>query len=122
MMTTFSIGTRKIIRRDASCKFAWIEIAVCPVCGFTGGQMKLSRQIFIAAFFFVNAQMICHAQSGATNLWTLHLANYDCDSSPALAQDGTIYQATFDGKLLAVTPQGEIKWVFTTGAEIFGRR
>src|SRR5277367_718403 len=81
--------------------------------------MKLSRQIWLV-FCVLNlaAQLICRAQSAATNLWMLKLANYDNDSSPALALDGTIYQATFDGKLVALTPQGEIKWTFKTPLEI----
>jgi outer membrane protein assembly factor BamB len=81
--------------------------------------MKLSRKIllFICAFN-LSAQSICHAQPAATNLWQLLLANYGCDSSPAIAPDGTIYQATFDGKLVAITPQGEIKWTFKTPLEI----
>src|ERR1700722_10874994 len=81
--------------------------------------MKLSRQTrLVICVFNLTAQLVCRAQSAATNLWMLKLANYDSDSSPALALDGTIYQATFDGKLVAVTPQGEIKWAFKTPLEI----
>ena len=53
----------------------------------------------------------------ATNLWVLKLSDHVCSSSPALAPDGTIYQATFDGTLLAVYPQGKLRWTFNTGAE-----
>ena len=81
--------------------------------------MKLARQIWLVLCIFnLSAQMLCCAQSAATNLWVLQLANYVCDSSPALAPDGTIYQAAFDGKLVAVTPQGEIKWTFKSSLEI----
>ena len=79
--------------------------------------MKLHRRIFAAVIFSLAVQFICSAQP-ATNLWKLHLSFYDCDSSAALAPDGTIYQGTFDGKLVAVTPQGEIKWTFKAGREI----
>ena len=80
--------------------------------------MNLSSQkICTALIFLFSAQFISSAQP-ATNLWTLELSIYDCDSSPALAPDGTIYQTTFDGKLFAVTPQGEIKWTFKTAREI----
>ena len=81
--------------------------------------MKLLRQIWLVICIFnLSTQLACHAQAAGTNLWKLQLANYDCDSSPALALDGTIYQATFDGKLEAITPQGEIKWTFKTPLEI----
>jgi outer membrane protein assembly factor BamB len=81
--------------------------------------MNLSRQIkFAFCAFYLGAGLICRAQSAATNLWMLPLSFYEGESSPAIATDGTIYQATFDGKLAAVTPQGEIKWTFKAGREI----
>jgi hypothetical protein len=40
------------------------------------------------------------------------------DSSPALAEDGTIYVGTFKGRLLAVDPDGRKKWEYSTGHEI----
>ncbi len=56
----------------------------------------------------------------ATNLWSVKWGvNEDgasC-SSPALAPDGTIYQATYDGLLLAISPQGGILWKFNIGRE-----
>jgi len=81
--------------------------------------MKLSWQIrFVICIVNLIAGLACHAQPAATNFWKLQLANYDSDSSPALAPDGTIYQATFDGRLAAVTPQGKTKWTFKTPLEI----
>jgi outer membrane protein assembly factor BamB len=81
-------------------------------------QMKLPlRTAFAICLFCVCAGTPCRAQT-VTNLWRLELANYDSDSSPALAPDGTIYQATFNGKLVAITPQGKIKWTFKTPLEI----
>jgi outer membrane protein assembly factor BamB len=56
----------------------------------------------------------------ATRLWEVKLGiNEDGPScsSPALAPDGTLYQATYAGQLLAVSPQGEIRWKFDTGTE-----
>ena len=53
----------------------------------------------------------------ATNLWTLPLGHLACNSSPALAPDGTIYQGTFDGLLLAISPTGKTRWKFSTGTE-----
>jgi outer membrane protein assembly factor BamB len=72
----------------------------------------------VACSFCLSAQLICHAQSAPTNLWTLRLPSYNADASPAVAPDGTIYQATFTGYLLAVTPQGKVKWTFRINSEI----
>jgi outer membrane protein assembly factor BamB len=54
----------------------------------------------------------------ATNLWSVKLGQIGSQSSPALAADGTIYQATFDGRLLAVSPAGKIRWQFATGTTV----
>jgi outer membrane protein assembly factor BamB len=48
----------------------------------------------------------------------LKLCNRMCLSSPALAADGTIYEATFDGTLLAISPEGQVLWTFDTGDDI----
>lgn len=57
-----------------------------------------------------------------TTLWTFTLPFVlpygDSESSPALAPDGTIYQGTFRGWLLAFTPDGKLKWQFKAGLEI----
>ena len=73
---------------------------------------------YVAGLFCLGAQLICHAQSEPTNLWALRLPLYNADASPAIAPDGTIYQATFEGYLLAVTPRGNIKWTFRINSEI----
>ena len=81
--------------------------------------MKLSRPFgLIICAFCLAAPVAGHAQPAATNLWQLQVSHFDGESSPAIARDGTIYQATFDGKLLAITPAGEIKWTFKMGYEI----
>lgn len=77
---------------------------------------------------YLGAQLTCSAQSKDTNqptittLWKLKLLDQRdysyAQSSPALAPDGTIYQATFSGKLMAVNPHGELKWFFQAGLEI----
>ena len=54
----------------------------------------------------------------ATNLWVFKLPTFAHGSAPTLAPDGTIYQATFNGTLLALTPEGDLKWQFKTGREI----
>ena len=56
----------------------------------------------------------------ATNLWGLKVGITEdgptC-SSPAIAPDGTLYQANYEGQLWAVTPQGQVRWKFDTGTE-----
>lgn len=60
-----------------------------------------------------------HAQdAGATNLWHISLLDNGTESSPALAPDGTVYEGTFRGWLLAVAPDGKLKWKFKAGREI----
>jgi outer membrane protein assembly factor BamB len=59
----------------------------------------------------------CFAQT-TTNLWSFHLAEYECTSSPAVAPDGTIYVGDFTGDLFALTPEGKLKWRFPAGLEI----
>lgn len=56
--------------------------------------------------------------AGVTNLWTFRLPDRCTESSPALAPDGTIYEGTFHGWLLAFTPEGKLKWRFKTVVEI----
>lgn len=51
-------------------------------------------------------------------LWRFWLPGGGAESSAALAPDGTIYQGTFRGWLIALTPQGEVKWQFKAGREI----
>ena len=73
---------------------------------------------FVVGIFCLGIPFVARAQPAATNLWALQVSHYDGDSSPAIAMDGTIYQATFDGKLVAITPAGQIKWTFKAGREI----
>jgi outer membrane protein assembly factor BamB len=80
--------------------------------------MRLSYPVRAALWgFCMSASMVCCAQP-ATNLWQFYLQNYVADSTPAVAPDGTIYQATFLGNLFAVTPAGRQKWAFKTDSEI----
>ena len=74
----------------------------------------------IAALLCMSTPLVCRAQSAATNLWRLQLPYKDryADSSPAIGADGTIYQATWRGNLLAVTPQGRLQWTFSINSEI----
>ena len=53
-----------------------------------------------------------------TPLWEVTLPGHGGQSSPALAVDGTVYQGTFYGWMLAVSPEGRVKWRFKTKREI----
>src|SRR6185503_20125254 len=53
----------------------------------------------------------------ATNLWTLDIGAKG-DSTPAIANDGTIIFGTFNSRLWAVRPDGTMKWKFRAGNEI----
>ncbi len=57
------------------------------------------------------------AEETITNLWEVDIGTY-CDSSPALADDGTIYFGTWTGKLWALNPEGSRKWIFSADREI----
>jgi outer membrane protein assembly factor BamB len=52
----------------------------------------------------------------ATNLWQADVG-FRNQSSPALASDGTIYVTTWDGRLLALNPDGSRRWSFAIGFE-----
>ena len=74
---------------------------------------------WLILWLWLGAQFPGAAQPAPTNTWTLRLMlNAMVTSSPAIAPDGTIYQATFSGKLLAVTPQGNVKWTFKAGRQV----
>jgi outer membrane protein assembly factor BamB len=52
-----------------------------------------------------------------TNEWSFTL-DYLSDSSPAIADDGTIYFGALNGDLRAFRPDGSLKWVFHAAREI----
>jgi len=53
-----------------------------------------------------------------TEVWHVRLDSGTSASSPAVAPDGTIYQGTFGGQMLAVSPEGKVQWKFRTNHEI----
>lgn len=74
---------------------------------------------WLLAMLWVGTQFPCRAQFAPTIVWKRQLMQYAfVTSSPAIAPDGTIYQATFTGKLLAFTPQGTVKWTFKAGRQV----
>jgi len=52
-----------------------------------------------------------------TNSWAVEVG-YNSDSSPALAPEGTIYCGSWRGKFFAISPEGQVKWIFDTKTEI----
>jgi outer membrane protein assembly factor BamB len=52
----------------------------------------------------------------ATNLWKANVGIYN-KSSPALDTNGNIYLTTWDGRLLALSPDGTHRWQFKFGGE-----
>jgi len=83
--------------------------------------IRVRRTALFACCLCLWGQPFCRAQS-ATNLWKFQLPLREffrpATSSAAIASDGTIYQATFQGVLFALTPQGTRKWQFQAGREI----
>ena len=84
--------------------------------------MPLPKRLRLALCLAVLAVPGTGAAQPATpvlpQLWKVTLRGQETYSSPAIAPDGTIYQGTFTGQLLAVTPAGQVKWIFQAGREI----
>src|SRR3984957_11702585 len=79
--------------------------------------MKLRWQLLlIVSVFCLSTPTKSFAQVNV--LWTLRLPGIFTSATPAIAPDGTLYQPTFDGTLLAVKPDGQILWQVKTGLEI----
>jgi outer membrane protein assembly factor BamB len=84
------------------------------------GRMKPWICLMLSGLLGFAAEVqVARAQAvGLTNLWKFRLPDEGAKSSPALAPDGTIYQGTFAGWLVALTPDGNRKWQFKAGREI----
>ena len=76
--------------------------------------LRTGAALFLLAVFSARAE----DTNAATLLWKINLPGLQTDSSPALAPDGTVYQGTFHGWMLAVSSAGKIKWQFKAGREI----
>lgn len=74
-----------------------------------------TRVICFTAAWLVAARGQDHVKG--TLLWSAPLARHT-ESSPAVATNGTIYVADWDGKLTAFTPEGREQWVFTAPKEM----
>ncbi len=78
--------------------------------------MKLPLFFFLSVFYLM-APVSSIAQL-TNNLWTARLSGAYTSATPAIAPDGTIYQPTFNGTLLALTPKGQTNWKFKAGLEV----
>jgi outer membrane protein assembly factor BamB len=110
--------------------FAWfaVKIFVCqhafaalhlPRTGFVSllTAMKCRPLLPLLLLFSLLAKPAAWAD-GAAILWQVKLPGGGLGSSPAVAPDGTVYQGTFQGWFLAVSPEGKVKWRFKAGLEI----
>ena len=75
-------------------------------------------KIIAGLVFCLCAQLPCPAQTEPTNLWVFRVSEGNADSTPAVAADGTVYQANFAGKMRAVSSQGRLLWTFQINTEI----
>ena len=80
--------------------------------------MRFLKPFLYASLLSLPFMAAADTNLAATVVWKLKLDGYRSFSSPALATDGTIYQATFQGWLLAIAPEGKINWRFKAGREI----
>ena len=90
---------------------------------FTRGMHRfcqISALICASVSLSLNWAALGQAPPQTTNLWSLRLPDTinSSTATPAIAVDGTVYLGTFYGKFLAVSPAGEIKWVFDVNCEI----
>ena len=81
--------------------------------------MNLPQRIRLAVLaLLLGVPLVCRSQPAATNLWTLTPIMGFSGSSPAIADDGTIYIGNFQGVLQAIAPDGKTRWTFNAGREI----
>ena len=89
-----------------------------PMRLFAKHQGRFAGLIWALSLLAQNFIRAEEAIPEATNLWEVTLPFPAFGSAPTLAPDGTIYQGTLDGTLLALTPGGDTKWQFKSNREI----
>ncbi len=80
-------------------------------------KIKILPLLAVLVFFFA-VSLRAEKTNDPAQLWRVELSDYGCESSCALAPDGTIYQGTFYGWFIALTPEGKVKWKCKSGREI----
>ena len=66
---------------------------------------------------FASGRVLHAARPDGTLLWRVQ-ARRKCYSSPAVADDGTVYVGSQDHHVYAVTPEGKVKWRVDLGADV----
>ncbi len=81
-----------------------------------------ARKCFWVGIALLSSAFFLSVQAQDTNaaklIWLAKLPGIKTESSPALAPDGTVYQGTFNGWMLAFSSVGKVQWQFKTGLEI----
>ena len=81
------------------------------------GQMNKSFPILALLTVALAPFAVLRGEEGEL-LWRYQTGNW-VYSSPAVAEDGTIYVGSYDNHLHAVNPDGAMKWKFPVGAPIW---
>jgi outer membrane protein assembly factor BamB len=68
---------------------------------------------------FGSGRVLHAAKPDGTLLWRVQ-ARRKCYSSPAVAEDGTVYFGSQDHHLYAVSPEGKVRWRVDLGADVDG--
>jgi outer membrane protein assembly factor BamB len=77
------------------------------------------KSSWLCPALFAALTLSANADTNAlTEAWHVRLDTGTSASSPAVAPDGTIYQGTFGGRMLAISPDGRVLWNFRTYDEI----
>ncbi|HMJ56265.1 MAG TPA: PQQ-binding-like beta-propeller repeat protein [Polyangiaceae bacterium] len=66
---------------------------------------------------FASGRVLHAAKPDGTLLWRMQ-ARRKCYSSPAVADDGTVYVGSQDHYLYAVSPEGKVRWRVDLGADV----
>lgn len=62
---------------------------------------------------------VAESTNAVEEVWRLRMPEPTTESACAVAPDGTIYQGTYAGRMVAITPEGQIKWTYKAGLEIW---
>lgn len=66
---------------------------------------------------FAGGKIVYAAKPDGTLLWRIH-AHRKVYSSPAVADDGTVYVGSQDHHLYAISPDGKVRWHVDLGADV----
>lgn len=84
------------------------------------GEMKLGSVGLLLLWLSAGARCVWAGQPQL--LWKYPVSAkagyFAAEATPAVAPDGTVYVATFVGQVLAVSAEGQVRWLFSAGREI----